>query len=400
MEKSGSTSIFPLQNTRLHLRYRHIFIEEKLLDALRATLQTGKRKITFYSIVQDETDEDKLTEVPGLWFPDNDGFLHTHVYIETSTEMRNKNVSAFIIEGVTPYITKVKDAAHVNNIILYHNSKKRKPVTNIEKESIIAKRDSEKKGSISSIRSKPMKGIREAVYECETEQDVLNKFEESSLAGDLTCLLSMWKTKPAPPKPEGGDISWWYEWKRKLFEELTKEDVDPRKIIFYINTLGLGGKSDFVDYMINHVEGVVSIGADSMYHLATTLVDYLASGQKIDIVLVDIPKDGSISSGFYESLEMIKNGKFTSQKFRGKMISIPKPKVVVFTNQIPHLWKLSPDRWDLRFLDPNCNIFHHVEGRELRKGYLESGEDEKFFIDYISNLPIKNKTLIKIRGQE
>jgi hypothetical protein len=378
-------SIFPLQNCRLHLRYRHLIDEKFLLKCLKKGVETEKRQICGFSIVQDQS-SDEMEE----------NFLHTHAYIETTSEMRFRNDTPFAIGTIKPFIKKVVDNAHKRNILKYHDSKKRKPYTDIDRNEGVEGVDEKKK--IRSVRTRPMREVRDGVYECKDEKSVLDTFEESSLAGDLSCLLSIWKTKPREPKLPGGSRDDWYNWKKELYDELTLDVVDPRKIIFYVNSIGLGGKSSFVQYMVDHVEGVVQIGANSMYHVATLLVDYLASGQTIDIILIDIAKDGTISPGFYETIEMLKNGKFSSQKYRGKMVNIPTPKIVVFCNQLPHLEKLSPDRWDVRFLSPECDIFHRIEGKKLREEYLDSGEDSNFFSKYIESLPIKNKMMLRIKA--
>lgn len=405
-------NIFPLQNTRLFLRYRHHFDEKKLLDVLKERLETGGRKITDHCIVQDETDEDKLMndDIKSLIVDDGNNFLHTHVYIKADKIFKNTTNKAFIIEDITPYIVKISSNEHEKAVINYCFSKKRKPETNIENPSIIVKKDGDSRSSRGSggkkdpnyrdsVKNEKMKEIRSKVYSCKSEQEVLDTFEEDCPAGDINLLLSIWKTKPRDPKPPGGPTDHWYPWKFDLMAEILSLVVDPRKITWFVDYLGLGGKSDFTDYMVDHIEGVIALGTDSMYHLSTTIVESIKNAGEFHTIIFDIPADGGISTGFYESLELIKNGKFTSKKYRGKMVNIKRPNIIVFSNQLPHLWKLSPDRWDLRFLDTDAKVFHKIDGKDLRAQMIESGESkEEFCKRYIMNeIPIKNKELVKIK---
>lgn len=381
-------SSFSVQNKKLHLRWSNHLDKKLLLEKLRENLETDERKIIGYSFVWDHTPGENS---------DSDDYKHTHGYIETSKEMRFRNTKPFTVDGIKPRVTKVLDKEHRENVLLYHDKKGEEVYTNIDR-SGIGKMVKTEDTKVKSIRSKTMKDIRDRVYKCTTEKEVLDVFEEESIAGDLGCLISMWKTKPAPPKPEGPDISWWYDWKKDLLNEIQNEPPHERKIDVYVNTLGCAGKTDFVDYTVDYIEGVVRIEPISMYHLATVLLEYTRSGQKIKTILIDINKDAVLNSDFYSTLESLKNGKFISQKFKGTEVKFDRPRIVIFTNRMLHLWRLSPDRWDVKFIGNDNKIFHRITSADLVRGHVEADEEEMIFVKkLIESLKIKNLKFLKIK---
>lgn len=46
-------------------------------------------------------------------------------------------------------------------------------------------------------------------------------------------------------------------------------------------------------------------------------------------------------------IENLKNGWFTTTKYKGKLCAFDPPKIIVFTNQMPNKTKLSIDRYDI-----------------------------------------------------
>lgn len=49
-------------------------------------------------------------------------------------------------------------------------------------------------------------------------------------------------------------------------------------------------------------------------------------------------------------MENLKNGWFTSTKYKGGMKTFEPPKIIVFMNEDPPRNKLSPDRYDVLFI--------------------------------------------------
>ena len=391
--------LWPLQNKYLHLRYKHHFDEVRLIRKLKEMNDTETRQIKYWSVKKDVGPKT--------------GFLHTHAYIEATANFRNRNAENFTIDKIIPFVRKVTTEAHKKEVFKYHNNKiGDKPYQNLVAEKYIVKKDNpeDKKPKI-GVSGKALGDLASEVYKCPTEQDLISQFGKSAKASDLGCLTRLWKTKPKPLKPIPVKKDSWFSWKIERFNEtkgmeydtidkdgvdipgtgkvitkvgeltieeyMAEDDYEARKIVAIIDPLGRGGKSYFADYMEDHIEGAIRLGPGHMYNLSTTLEDYLAEGQRIKHVIFDIAADEKISNGFYAAIEIIKNGRFTSQKFRGKMVKFPRPHITILTNKLLHLHKISPDRWDVRILNAEANVGKRIDGEDLRKMFVADGNKKR-----------------------
>lgn len=69
------------------------------------------------------------------------------------------------------------------------------------------------------------------------------------------------------------------------------------------------------------------------------------------LYLVDFPRRSNVNScnhvGFWNAMEMLKNGKAYDDRYMYRRKRFPKPNVWVFTNEMPDTYILSEDRWVL-----------------------------------------------------
>ena len=68
------------------------------------------------------------------------------------------------------------------------------------------------------------------------------------------------------------------------------------------------------------------------------------------IIVIDIPRETKVPTGFYATIEMIKDGLIGSTKWEGKMRNIRGTKVIIFTNHKLDRDKLSHDRWRFNYI--------------------------------------------------
>lgn len=79
---------------------------------------------------------------------------------------------------------------------------------------------------------------------------------------------------------------------------------------------------------------------------ASEIVNFLVHNYNNEgIVVIDIPRSTTIPKGFYETIEMVKDGLLGTTKWEGKMRNIRGVKVLIFTNHFLDRTKLSVDRW-------------------------------------------------------
>lgn len=130
------------------------------------------------------------------------------------------------------------------------------------------------------------------------------------------------------------------EWQKNI-ENILLTEPDDRTIYWIIDHEGNKGKTALCKYLVhNYKAAYVSGKANDIKHIIAELKE------KPNIVLFDYPR--SLESYVsYQAIEEIKNGIFCSGKYESKTIVMNSPHIIVFSNFIPDLTKLSKDRWNI-----------------------------------------------------
>lgn len=305
----GEGEVFRLSNKRLHLTYRgHIEAKQWL-----RWMETEKgKKIKEYSIV---------------WEVGESGYPHTHVLVWFEKICCTTNSRFFDWEGVHPNIKPVVTGEHWGNIVAYHR-KQGVPVTNVGPEV-----------------GEPDPGVIKKVWACASVSEAL--LTVCTSLGTVGGVIAAFDKKPVsygePPEVA------WRPWQQELHEELTEGKVDDRKIIWYWDPKGGGGKTFFAKYMGMYRGAFVTEKANA-YHVATQVQGMMQKGGVILCVIFNFTRQ-SESLKIYQALESLKDGMITAEKYRGETLMFTVPHVVVFANYLPMFWKVSLDRWDVRLLD-------------------------------------------------
>lgn len=127
-------------------------------------------------------------------------------------------------------------------------------------------------------------------------------------------------------------------WQHKVLEKL--ENQPERKILFVVDEEGGKGKSVLAK------------------HLFTTKNTWACQGGKIndlmfaydtnaEYVVFDMARCNNPDYYPWNFMENLKNGWFTSTKYKGGMKTFKTPKLIVFMNQDPPRCKLSSDRYEI-----------------------------------------------------
>lgn len=127
-------------------------------------------------------------------------------------------------------------------------------------------------------------------------------------------------------------------WQSILVDEI-KHPPHRRKIIVYVDINGGSGKTELTKYLIQNHNAFLGEGKAA---------DIYYAYNKQPIVIFDIPRSKEYIS--WHAIEAIKNGLFTSTKYKSRMVMFKIPHVILFMNEKPDLSKLSKDRWDIRYL--------------------------------------------------
>jgi len=156
------------------------------------------------------------------------------------------------------------------------------------------------------------------------------------------------------PKPVK-TITELYEWQNIFKNFYTNNEPDGRTINWYYDKDGGMGKSAFCKYMaIKHNALVIQGGksADILNIIFNTDMDLHS------IVIIDVPRCNKANVS-YNAIECILNGMITNTKFETGVKYFNAPHVIVFSNFIPDVSKLSYDRWKL-FIRQKMKFIHHV----------------------------------------
>ncbi len=131
---------------------------------------------------------------------------------------------------------------------------------------------------------------------------------------------------------------------------IKKEDpLFGRYLHWYYEEKGNWGKSQTATYMIDQMGATEVSGAkkDVTFGICKLIEK---NGQCPPIVIVDIPREKAAYVS-YGALELIKNGKFFSEKFESGMCRFNRPHIVCFANEPPAYEKMSLDRWKVWNVD-------------------------------------------------
>lgn len=132
-------------------------------------------------------------------------------------------------------------------------------------------------------------------------------------------------------------------WQRVL-EAIVTEKPDPRKVMWYWDTVGNTGKSFMTTYLMAYHKAYVVTGG--------TKADIFYAYNYEPIVIFDLSRDCQDKNYIYDVIENFKNGQFLSTKYMTQMKIFNTPHVIVFANFPPDQSKLSEDRWVIRELSP------------------------------------------------
>lgn len=116
------------------------------------------------------------------------------------------------------------------------------------------------------------------------------------------------------------------------------------RLIYWFYGGGNIGKTQFSKYLSAKHNALCLHGKGA--DVRNAIVDYKNSkGTTPDLVVFPIPKSYNSDYLSYEVLENIKDMYFYSGKYEGGMINGNSPHLIIFSNELPNVDKLSSDRW-------------------------------------------------------
>lgn len=130
-----------------------------------------------------------------------------------------------------------------------------------------------------------------------------------------------------------------YPWQQNIVD-IIDGPADPRKILWYADTAGNGGKTVFAKFLCQEYGAVFVNGKGN------DIKNYIAKTPYAEVIIFGFARttENTVS---YEALESLKDGLFFSGKYDTEMVIRNPPHILVFANFIPNLSKLTNDRWSI-----------------------------------------------------
>lgn len=152
-------------------------------------------------------------------------------------------------------------------------------------------------------------------------------------------LCNLFTTSCKYAKPDS-----WRVWQEELYSLVTTQEADDRKIIWYADPLGAGGKTTFMRYMVSNPEYRAIALSGKIADMA-----YSFNGHRI--VFFDLTRtQAEHMDHIYSFAETLKGGVLYSTKYEPVMKVFAPPWIVVFANICPDMYKWSQDRYVVNHL--------------------------------------------------
>ncbi len=168
------------------------------------------------------------------------------------------------------------------------------------------------------------------------------------------------------------------EWRpfQKEILGLLDGETDERKIRWYYDKTGNIGKSYLIKYICIKYTGVI-IGDGKKQDIFNQINTSIDNGIIPQIIILDIPRHNKDYIN-YGCIEQIKDGCIYSGKYEGGQCIYDYPKVLIFSNDLPELYKWSKDRYFIKNLENNTlyDIDLLRENGENNYDFISSDEDE------------------------
>lgn len=169
-----------------------------------------------------------------------------------------------------------------------------------------------------------------------------------------------WTDKEYTPPPR---------WSRQMEEmEPLKPWQESLKIIAqewdmrYINVIwdptGHHGKSIFAEHMEYH-----GLALDlPMLKDIESLIQFCFNFPDQKCYMFDMPKAMKKTNlaEFYAGVEILKNGKVWDKRYKGAMRRMDRPQIIIFSNLLPRMDLLSPQRWKIWTITPELELNLHM----------------------------------------
>ena len=134
-----------------------------------------------------------------------------------------------------------------------------------------------------------------------------------------------------------------WPWQAELYDMLTKEQPDPRRIFGYVDPKGGAGKSSFASMFRSRHNAIRFRGGRPQ--------DIAYAYKRQPVVFFDFPRTNHDVDKMCSLMEQMKDGELFSSKYVSVVKSFAPPHVIVFANFFPSRGAFSEDRIEVRLIE-------------------------------------------------
>ncbi len=299
-----------VQNKKLFFTYKYHITKDKIVEFMENV--TGKKVVL---VVAGHENGD--SEVP---------YQHTHIVVEWDEMVQSTNARLFDLqngeETVHPHIKKVRNGrANLDRVCAYCCKEDKEPL-------IIGWEKFEPKVNVMGI------------LECEDTMEALQKYGRT-----VNDIIGIERLRELKETDDDVRHKKEHEWLRNI--ELNKhqkmwlenmEKQGRRIITWIVDPDGHRGKST-LGLWLQVTKGAFVPPSN------TKDIMYMYEGE--EYVVIDYERSNENYTVNYSAMERLKNGQIVSGKYKGKSKVYAPPKMIVFSNFEPEVWRMTWDRWDI-----------------------------------------------------
>lgn len=179
---------------------------------------------------------------------------------------------------------------------------------------------------------------------------------------DDTRVEGPWKNVPSNTQPLPWHLQPLVDRKRpfqlKILEWMKQPEA--RKIDIIYDLKGHSGKSTFAVLLEFQGLAFSLLASKNTNEMCADLCDEFQEASEYDpkLIMVDMERafNQEDTSAIFCALERVKCGMVKDRRYKLRKVFYGSPRIVVFMNRIPELWKLSKDRWNFWCMDDSYDI--------------------------------------------
>jgi len=146
-----------------------------------------------------------------------------------------------------------------------------------------------------------------------------------------------------------------HSWQLDLIK-IIDDKVDDRTIHWIYDKDGNAGKTSLIKYLIKHKNIICATGGGNK-DIANMLFNIQENGRDLNEKTTFIFSFGRSTEGIsYKAIESVKDGLITNTKYESGTLCFNNPHVIVMSNDLPDIDKLTHDRWQIYIIKNNCLI--------------------------------------------